>query len=173
MNLKRILQHMISTNFSVRRKFPKASLDRITEAVSQAEKGHHGEIRFAVEHALDLSLVFRGVTPRLRAIKVFSDLGVWDTEENNGVLIYLLLADRQVEIVADRGLHARVGDEGWEKICLRMEMEFRQGRFEAGAIEGIQAVGALLKNFFPRTESSGKGGSGADTNELPDRPVVV
>ena len=97
------------------------------------------KIRFAVEHALDLPQLLAGMSARDRAIEVFSQLRVWDTEHNNGVLIYLLFADRDVEIVADRGIHAKVG-AGWEDICRSMEQRFRQGEFEAGVIEGIRAA---------------------------------
>lgn len=143
-------------------------MDRITEAVKAAEIGHHGEIRFVVEAGLDWPLLLRGVTARERAVMVFSQLGVWDTEANNGVLIYLLVADRNVEILGDRGIHAKVGIPGWELICQEMEQQFRNGRFVVGALHGIQAVGQLLKFHFPQTEVSG-----ADSNELPDRPTII
>ena len=126
---------------------------------------HHGEVRFAVEASLDLAPLLKGVSARERAVSVFGELRVWDTEENNGVLIYLLLADRDVEILADRGVHAKVGAEGWESICKEMEAEFRQGHFESGAIRGIEAVGRHLRKHFPSR--------GGDINELPDRPVIL
>ncbi|HWS16137.1 MAG TPA: TPM domain-containing protein, partial [Candidatus Methylomirabilis sp.] len=109
--------------------------------------------------------LFRGHSARERAIDVFSLLRIWDTERNNGVLIYLLLADRDVEIVADRGIHAKVGTEGWETICRPMETAFRQGDFEGGVIRGIQAVTRHLVEHFPA--------AGDDRNELPDNPVVL
>ena len=165
MNIKRIFRHLSTGHFHVRKLFPRESMDRITLAVSHAESGHHGEIRFVVEASLDLGLLRRGVTARERAVAVFSNLRVWDTEANNGVLIYLLVADRDVEILGDRGVHAKVGAAGWEAICKDMETEFRQGRFEAGAIRGIQAVGRYLKEYFPQ--------QGKDINELPDRPTLL
>jgi uncharacterized membrane protein len=109
--------------------------------------------------------LLKGVSARQRAVEAFARLGVWDTEANNGVLIYLLLADRDVEIVADRGVHAKVGPDGWEAICKTMEAEFRAGRFEAGVLAGIAAVGRHLEAHFPRR--------GADANELPDAPVML
>lgn len=149
----------------VKARFPAASMDRIGKAIAASEAGHSGEIRLAVEASLDLAPLFKGFTARDRAVEVFSDLRVWDTEANNGVLIYLLLADRDVEIVADRGIHAKVGAKGWEEVCHVMEQAFRQGRFEEGTVRGIEAVGRLLARHFPK--------SGGDLNELPDRPAVV
>ena len=123
-------------------------------------------MRFAVEPALPLARVLRGASPRERALEVFGDLRIWDTEENCGVLVYLLLADRDVEIVADRGIHAHVGAAAWEAICRKMETAFRAGRFTDGVEAGIAAINALLARHYPRE------GPGAD-NELPDRPVVL
>jgi uncharacterized membrane protein len=165
MNLKRILSHLAMSHLQVRKLFPAASMERITKAIADSELGHHGEIRFVIEAALDLVPLLKGLTGRDRAIKVFSDLGIWDTEANNGVLIYLLLADKDVEILGDRGLHAKVGAEGWEFICKGMEAQFRQGKFEQGALYGILEVGKLLKLHFPD--------QGYDINELPNRPVVL
>jgi uncharacterized membrane protein len=165
MDWKRLAQHLWIGPPERDRLFPKASLQRITEAIAAAEVRHHGEIRFAVETSLHISEIARGVTARQKAIEAFARLGIWDTEANNGVLIYLLLADRDVEIVADRGVHAKVGPEGWEAICKKMEAEFRAGRFEAGVLAGIAEVGAYLEAHFPRT--------GSDVNELPDAPVLL
>jgi uncharacterized membrane protein len=118
-----------------------------------------------VEAALPLVSVLHGELPRERALEVFGRLRIWDTEENSGVLVYLLLADRAVEIVADRGIHRKVGDASWHAICRRMETAFRDRNFEEGAVAGLEAIGALLAEHFPRTT----GGA----NELPDRPVVL
>jgi uncharacterized membrane protein len=138
-------------------------MQAIERAIRESEKTHRGQIRFAVEATLDTLPLLRGQTARARAVEVFSHLRVWDTEHNNGVLIYLLLADRDVEILADRGIHGRVSAEAWERVCREMEAAFRAGRFEDGALAGIRAVGALLAQHFP-----GTGG-----HELPDRPVVL
>ena len=165
MQWKRIARHYWIGRPEVRKLFPEDALERITQAIAAAEAGHHGEIRFAVEASLDGRHLRHGVTARERAVEIFSQLRVWDTEANNGVLIYLLLADRDVEILADRGVHAKVGAEGWEAICQGMEAAFRQGRFEPGVVQGIQAVSAHLQAHFPR--------SGPDVNELPDRPVIL
>ena len=118
-----------------------------------------------VEGALDVEPLFRGQPARERAIDVFSQLRIWDTEHNNGVLIYLLLADRDVEIVADRGIDAKVGPQEWERICRKMEAAFRQADYEGGVVSGIQEVTRHLAEHFPAI--------GDDRNELPDKPVVL
>ena len=165
MDIKRIFQHLSTGRAAVRRAFPRQALDAIEEAIRSTEASHDGQIRFAVEAALELQPLLAGQTARQRAIEVFSSLRVWDTEHNNGVLIYLLLADREVEIIADRGIHVRLGVEVWEGTCKRMEAEFRAGRFEAGVVAGIHAVGEHLSRHFPAR--SGK------PNEIPDAPVLL
>ncbi len=165
MDIKRILKHLSISHASMRRTFPRASLDKIERTIAEVEQTHAGQIRFAVEAALELKPLLAGQTARERAIEVFSQLRIWDTEHNNGVLIYLLLADRDVEIVADRGVHARLGREVWEAICKEMESAFRQGKFEEGVIGGIRQVGAHLARHYPH--------AGSKTNELPDQPVLI
>ena len=137
----------------------------IEAAVARSEAGHSGEIRFVVEAALHPFDLLRGVTPRQRAIELFARLGIWDTQHNNGVLIYLLLADHDVEIVADRGVDHEVGAQGWQAICLEMEAAFRQGRFENGVIAGIARISDLLRQQFPT--------DAVNDNELPDTPLVL
>ncbi len=165
MSLARIFRHLFMPPWRVRLAFPARTLRAIEAAIHAAESTHAGEIRFAVESALPLIPLLRGQSASHRALEVFSHLRVWDTEHNNGVLIYLLLADHDVEIIADRGVHARVGGEGWEKICREMETSFREGKFEQGVLHGIRAVSAHLVRHYP---TQGKGG-----NELDDRPVVL
>lgn len=165
MNLKRIMRHLSTGRAAVRRAFPPRALETIERAIRETEARHDGQIRFAVEAALDLTPLLAGQAARERAIEVFSELRAWDTEHNNGVLIYLLLADRDVEIVADRGIHARLGQETWETICRDMEAALRNGEFEVGVLAGIRAVGEHLAHHFPAR--SGK------PNEIPDRPVVM
>ena len=131
------------------RRFPESALRAIEAAIAEGEARHAPEIRFAVEAALDPRAILRGLTPRERAIDVFSELRVWDTEHNTGVLIYLLLADRDVEIVADRGVAAHVTPAEWEGICREMERHLREGRYEAGALAGIRAASDLLVRHFP------------------------
>ena len=163
--MKRILTHLLQSRYRVRHTFPAASLSRIEAAIRDAERTHNGEIRFAVEAALPWSGLVDGQSARDRAIEVFSQLHVWDTEHNNGVLIYLLLADRDVEIVADRGVNARVAQTEWEAICHAMEAHFRNGEFEAGLLAGIHAVAGHLRTHYPQR--------GDGLNEIPDHPVVL
>jgi hypothetical protein len=149
MGIKRIGKHLFVHRWQERRIFPPTVLAAIETAIKAGEATHSGQLRFVVEGALDGAPLFRN----------------WDTAHNNGVLIYLLLADRDVEIVADRGINAKVGAEGWEKICREMETDFRAGNFEDGVIKGIEAVSRELATHFPRT--------GCGPNELPDAPVVL
>src|SRR3990172_5975031 len=121
MEMRRIIKHLITGNLAVRAVFPSRALHAIEQAIRETEARHAGQIRFAVEASLDLAALRRKQTASERAIEMFAQLRVWDTEHNNGVLIYLLLADRDVEIVADRGIHARVGPAAWETICHDME----------------------------------------------------
>ncbi len=153
------------THWQVNRAFPRNTLVAIEKAIKASEAAHVGEIRFAVEGALHSTPLFKGQSARERAIEVFSQLRIWDTEHNNGVLIYLLLADRDVEIVADRGVHAKVGSQEWEQICRKMETAFGQANYEGGVVSGIQAVTQHLKEHFPAVAE--------DRNELPDKPVVL
>lgn len=165
MDMKRITKHLLLTHWQVNRAFPRQTLSAIEQAIKASESAHTGEIRFVVEGALDGAPLFTGQSARERAIDVFSQLRIWDTEHNNGVLIYLLLADRDVEIVADRGIHAKVGLEEWEKICRAMETAFKQANYEGGVVRGIQAVTQHLIEHFPA--------SGTGQNELSDKPVVL
>lgn len=166
MDFARILRHLLTGQWVQRRTFPAVSLAAIEQAIMQSEMKHGGEICFAVEAALNTLPLLRSQTAHERALEVFSQLRVWDTEHNNGVLIYLLLADRTVEIIADRGIHAKVPDTEWQAICRTMESAFQQQRFEAGVIAGIDAVGEHLQKYFPIVSEKG-------TNELPNKPVML
>jgi uncharacterized membrane protein len=167
MNLVRLIKHRFTASAAVRRAFPEAALTRITETISASEQSHRGEIRFAVEGGLPWSYLWKNLPARSRAHMVFSKLRVWDTAENNGVLIYVLLADRHVDIVADRGLTARVPQAQWNAACEAMRDKFRTGAFEDGAVAGVQAVGALLAEHYPST------GDASNPNELSNRPAVL
>jgi uncharacterized membrane protein len=169
MRLRRLLRHAAALHWRTRMLFPRATLDAIQEAIARAERAHAGEIRFAVETALPPHRIISEIEPRARALEVFSDLRVWDTQHNNGVLIYVLIADRRVEIVADRGLSARVAAAGWEAVCRMMEEHFRAGRFKTGSIAGIDAVGGLLARHFPAAIAN----QAAARNELPDQPTLL
>jgi uncharacterized membrane protein len=167
MSLGRWLRHWFKTPYAVRRAFGEAALERIQRAIADSENAHAGEIRFAVEAALPWSYLKRDAPARERAAMVFAKLRVWDTEQNNGVLIYVELADHSIEIVADRGIAQHVAQAEWDAICLAMRDHFRAGRFEQGTVEAVHAVGALLARHFPL------GTGERNPNELPDRPALL
>ena len=165
MNSSRFFKHLFAPHWIVNRAFPRRALDAIEAAIAASEKTHDGELRFAVEAGLHPLPLWRGQTPRQRAEEVFAALRVWDTEHNSGVLIYVQLVDRRIEIVADRGITARVPQAQWDAICRRMESAFRAGRFEAGAQVAIVEITRLLQQHFPPLANN--------PNELPDQPVVL
>lgn len=167
MHIGRLLKHVLVTPGSLHRAFPRPALERIGHAITQAEAHHSGEIRFALEAALPWSYLRRNAPARQRALMVFSKLRVWDTEHNNGVLLYVELADRAVEIVADRGIAHQVGSAEWEAICRTLREHFRRGAYEAGAIAAIQAIGGKLHQHFPLVPGAER------PNELPDKPVEL
>jgi uncharacterized membrane protein len=149
----------------VRKRFPPAALGAIEREIKSSEAMHAGEICFVVEGALHGARLYRGQSPRERAIEVFSTLHLWDTEQRSAVLIYVLLADRAVEIVADRGVHTKVRPEEWEAICRAMEVAFSRGLYQAGAIDGIRSVSRHLAGHFPSVASG--------ANALPDKPLLL
>ena len=161
----RLLKHLCATHAGTRRRFSREVLEAIEQAVAEAERRTSGEIRFAIETALDLSDLFRDKPPRDCAADAFAHLGVWDSELNNGVLIYVLMADRDVEIVADRGAAVRISPNEWEAACRLMENHFREGRFKEGAIAGVEAVGGLLEREFPIRSGN--------RDELPNQPALL
>ncbi|OGA24641.1 MAG: hypothetical protein A3I02_01645 [Betaproteobacteria bacterium RIFCSPLOWO2_02_FULL_67_26] len=165
MSIRRILKHLFMPDWLARRPFPEAALARIGQAIGDSERTHEAELRFVLEAGLDLVDLLRGMTPRQRAERVFAAQRVWDTERNSGVLLYLQLVDRDIEIVADRGIAGLVRQEEWEAICQRMEEAFRAGRFEAGTVEGIRDITALLVRHFPAR--------GHNPDELPDKPLLL
>jgi len=166
MSLKRILKHLATPHWAVRRAFPRRAGDAVQQAVRAIEKAHDVELRVVVEGGLPLAALLRGQGARARAIELFSMLRVWDTAHNTGVLIYLQFADRKIEIVADRGISARVKQEEWDAACAAMAREFRAGRFEEGTLAGIRSVTALLERHLPPPPPG-------DRDELPDRPSVL
>ncbi len=159
----RALRHLFVPHWLALRPFPKPALRRIEQAVKASERSHRGEIRFAVEGPLHLGHL--RTSTRERARQVFGELGVWDTAENSGVLIYVQLVDRRIEIVADRGIAARVKQPEWDAVCRAMERSFKQNQYEQGALDAIQAVTAILARHFPP--------GSANPNELPDKPAVL
>jgi uncharacterized membrane protein len=164
--LPRLIRHRLLDEGDARRMLDAAALRRIEAQVTASEARHTGQIRVCVEAGLPLSYLFRGASARERAVAMFGKLRVWDTEQNNGVLIYLLLAERSIEIVADRGLNRHVDAEGWQRLVATMQEAFAGGRFEAGLLQAIVLVDALLVRHFPAVAGA------VPNNELPDAPVI-
>lgn len=165
MQLVRAIKHLCTPGFLALRPFPARILDSIEQAIDRSEKTHSGELRVALEAGMEPIDVLRGMSPRERALQLFSTLRVWDTAQNSGVLVYLQLVDRRIEIVADRGINGQVEQGEWDAICRRMEAAFQAGDFEAGCLAAIEDITRLLSRHFP---------PGADNpDELPDRPVIV
>ncbi|RZA20166.1 MAG: hypothetical protein EOP93_06770 [Lysobacteraceae bacterium] len=163
--LARLFVHLSTGD--ARGRFPAADLQRIAAEIASGETRHRGEVCFAVEGALGLGAVMRGVQARDRAVDAFARLRVWDTARNNGVLVYLLLADHRIEIVADRGLAGRVSDEQWRGVCLLMEGRLRAGEHAEAVIDGIRAASDLLAEHFPDVPGA------TDEDELPNQPVFL
>lgn len=161
----RWIRHLFLDELTLRRAFPAATLEAIAREVARQEQRHRGELRVAIEGGLPVQALAVGRSAHERALEHFARLRVWDTEENAGVLVYLLLADHRVEIVADRGIHARVGAAAWETICGAMQREFAAGRYEQGLVSGLSSISDLLAQHFPA--------QGANPNELPDKPVLL
>ena len=168
----RFLRHLVSHTGQVHRHFSNSALKNIERAIKASEDTHLGEIRFVVEAGLEPMDILAKKTPRMRALELFGRLNIWDTEHNTGVLIYLLLADRDVEIVADRGIHQQVSAKTWEIICHAMELKFRQGEFEIGILQGIADIGLHLQKFYP-TQSLKNQSPNTNNNEISDKPIIL
>ncbi len=163
MRPSRLLKHLLVPHWLALRQFPKSSLRKIEDAIKSSERQHDGELRFAVEAGLPFHFLM--FSPRRRAEALFSELRVWDTEHNSGVLIYAQLVDRRTEIVADRGIAAKVEQAEWQAVCRRMEELFKQRQYLNGALEAIERITKILARHFPPR--------GRNPNELPDKPVVL
>jgi uncharacterized membrane protein len=162
---KRAIKHLATTSAMGRRAFPEASLTAIQHQIGQGEKIHHAEVRLIVEAALDVEAVFRGTTNRQRALELFAQYGIWDTEDNCGVLIYVNLAEHAVEIVADRHVGRRIDKSQWREICNTMTRGFANGEFHQSTLTAIAALNALLAEHFPAIN--------AGPNQLPDQPIIL
>lgn len=161
----RILGHLFDFGLA-RAHFPERVLDAIQHAIAASETQHLGEIVFAVEGSLGVADILRGRTPRDRAREVFAHLRVWNTEHNTGVLVYVLLADHAIEIVADRGITAKVDEREWKVVCELMRARFADGDHEGGAVAAVEAINAILVRHFPANGQR-------NPDELPDRPVLL
>lgn len=167
MKIARWIRHWFTTPLAVRRAFPAPALERIEQAIDAAERGHSGEIRFAVEAALPWSYLKRDAPARERALMVFAKLRVWDTENNNGVLVYVELADHSIEIVADRGIARHVAAEDWQELAAQMRERFRAGAFELGVTEAVTQVAERLRRHYPLEADA------PNADELVNRPVIL
>ncbi|MDK9702048.1 MAG: TPM domain-containing protein [Sulfuritalea sp.] len=165
MKISRMFRHLLRPDWLVQRVFTRGHLKGIGDAIAACEKLHRGELRFVVEGPLPLSALWRDTSSRARAVELFSQQRVWDTEENSGILIYVQLVDRKVEILADRGIAARVPQAEWDAICRAMEASFHRGEWRQGALQAVTRAGELLARHFPAGE--------ANPNELPDQPLVL
>jgi uncharacterized membrane protein len=163
--LRRALRHWGSSSADARRAFPPETLAAIAGAIRAGEQTHRGEVRLIVEKALPFDAIWDGVTDRQRALALFADHGVWDTEDNSGVLIYVNLADHKVEIVADRGIDRKIDAATWKAICRVMTEGFARGQFHDSTLAAIGQVNDLLRLHFPA--------NGGRPNELPDRPLML
>jgi uncharacterized membrane protein len=167
----RFFEHLLSHRWQVSRYFCDTGLNVIEQAITDSEKRHTGEIRFVVEAGLGVEEVLLNKTPRKRAIELFSLLRMWDTEHNNGVLIYLMLADNDIEIVADRGIDQRVGHARWNAICHEMEAKFKLGEFEGGVLQGIAEISIELEQYFP--ENTATADNKRKKNEISNKPLIL
>jgi uncharacterized membrane protein len=165
MRAQRIARHWYQSLHPARKLLPAAALAQIESEIQTAERTHAGEIRVAVETALSFGLLWRNISARTRALQVFASLGVWDTKHNNGVLIYVLLGDRAIEIVADRGIADHIPPAEWQGLCNEISERFRQGDLTAGCCVAVRSVGLRLARFFPASDGEG--------NELPNQPVLL
>ena len=164
--LKRIFKHRWIDESAARRALPPELLQRLTRRVSASERRHTGEVRICVEAGLPLGYLWRGATARERAVMLFGKLRVWDTEHNNGVLIYLLLADHSIELVADLGLNNAVSGAQWKSMVDRLAGALRERRFEDGLTQALEEVSAVLVEHFPLAAGQSR------ANELPDEPAI-
>ncbi len=164
-NFSRLFKHLFATSRQTKKHFPVSALQQIEARIAKSEVGHSGQIRVVIETTLSPYAIWHQQSSRERSIEVFSLQKIWDTENNNGVLIYLLMADHAFEIIADRGVHQKVGDEFWNNVCKRMEIHLKNGDFHAGVLEGIEEIDQILRKFYPATIIT--------PNELSDKPVLI
>ena len=164
MRIVRLLNHLLVPDWWALRAFAKPTLRTIEQAIAASERRHQGELRLVVEAGLPLPGLLRDQSPRQRAVELFGELGVWDTEHNCGVLIYLQMVDHRVEIVADRGIHLKVGEAFWSAVCARLEKAFGDGQFESGSLRALDEITAALAEHFPASEDN--------PDELPNTPVI-
>jgi len=165
MQLARVFRHLLSSARRTRMLFTPEVQKAIEMEIGAAEQQHVGEIRFVIETALPWHWLWRGITPRRRALDLFALLHIWDTAQNNGVLIYVLRAERAVEIIADRGISAAVSEAEWQRVCREVEQHYGAGRYLEGSRAAVSGVARLLRQHFPAALAQG--------NELPNQPILL
>lgn len=163
--LKRLFINLFFPSWKFKKFFPKKALENIELVIRDSEKRHNGELVFLVEVKFPIPLIIKKITPRQRAIELFAKYKVWDTEFNNGVLIYLLLSEKKIEIVADRGITNKIPQQVWDSILERMKINFGKGYFEKGVILGIAEITDILATHFPHSSNK--------PNELSDKPIII
>lgn len=163
--LKRAWRHWRTTAAVGRRAFPSAALEKIGAAITAGEQRHRGELRLIVENAMPSDAIWSDMSNRQRAIALFAEYGVWDTEDNCGVLVYVNLAEHKVDIVVDRGIGRKIDAATWQDVCRAMTQGFARGEFERSTLAAVEHINTLLISQFPAT--------GARANELPDHPIVL
>ena len=164
-HFSRLFKHLFATSRQTKKHFPLSGLQLIEDRIAESEIGHSGQIRVVIETTLSPYAIWHQQSSRERAIEVFSLQKIWDTENNNGVLIYLLMADHAFEIIADRGVHQKVGDEFWKKVCEMMEIHLKNSDFQTGVLTGIYEIDQILRQFYPASVIT--------PNELSDEPILI
>jgi len=164
-HFSRLFKHLFATSRQTKKHFPLSGLQLIEDRIAESEIGHSGQIRVVIETTLSPYAIWHQQSSRERAIEVFSLQKIWDTENNNGVLIYLLMADHAFEIIADRGVHQKVGDEFWKKVCEMMEIHLKNSDFQTGVLTGIYEIDQILRQFYPASVIT--------PNELSDKPILI
>jgi len=164
-SISRMIRHLLATNYGTKKRFPTTTLKKIEQAIAASEISHNGQIRFIVETSLSPLALYQGLSVKERALEIFALFRVWDTANNNGVLIYLLMADHAFEIIADRNIHETAGQSYWDEVSQEMGMLLRNNQFEEGVLLGIERISRVLQLHFPE--------SVVTPNELPDQPLII
>ena len=167
MDWSRAFRHLAATHRGAHRLASEETMVRFQQAIAEGEATHRGEVRLIVESALPLRKIRRGMSTRQRALDLFGTFRVWDTEENNGVLLYINVADRKLEIIADRAASRRIGDPHWQTVCALAQSAFKKGEFEHGLVQALESIHGALAVAFPAQEGATR------KNELPDSPTVI
>jgi uncharacterized membrane protein len=167
--ISRAWRHAKTTKVQGKKAFPSATLAAIQAIIADGENKHRAEVRLIVEPSLDLAAIISGMTSRERAGELFTDYRIWDTEENCGVLIYINLADHQVEIIADRGIARLIPNDHWQAVCKTMTDGFAQALYHDSALNGLTQLNAILKKYFPEGESA----HSPQPNQLSNQPILL